>query len=670
MSRLSLTALSAIAAAVTTGWALPARQENPSVSARSPLTKAVTKKTYAHIMPWFETPQTNGSWGIHWTMANQNPNNMDGSGRRQIASYYYPLIGPYGSGDKDVVEYQLLLMKYSGIDGVLIDWPGTINAWDYPKNRQNAEAIIAGAQKLGLEFGIVYEDNNIRLTSNAGVWSGDWLAQARSDMAYIRDNYFPSSNYIKVNGAPVLLDFGPQAFQNPSDWNNILSVFSQKPTFLTLWYMSQYAGSNANGEFCWIYSDFTTGLANFYNNRALGAKFGVGYPGFNAFYSAGGWDGPTFTLPHDGTGTFGQTLDLALNSGVQQIQLATWNDYGEGTMIEPTREFGYGFLTTLQLKLGVPYSQAELELVNTLYQQRKQYSGDATKQASLDQAAAAFAALNVVSAKDILNGGSGNTATTIPAKIAASAYSSMSGIQTETCSEGGLDVGWTDPNDYMVYPIKVTTSGSYTIQYRVASGASGGSFATDLNDGATQLGAITVPATGGWQAWTTVSQVVTLDAGSYNFRVLSKSTGWNLGWINFVSGSGSQPSAPLNKTLKNVANGMYAYREGSVVKYTSDPTPYGAAAQWTFEDYSGYKRIRNVGNSCLMHIEHLYAYAECDTGTPDGWYSNRWTFMVGSNYVFNNAWQGTQLNLYNNPPAGVQCTARGTSADAQWIYSP
>ncbi len=437
-------ALLSQAAALTTGRALPARQENPSVAARAPLTKAVTKKTYAHIMPWFETPQTNGSWGIHWTMANQNPNNMDGSGRRQIASYYYPLIGPYGSGDKDVVEYQLLLMKYSGIDGVLIDWPGTINAWDYPKNRQNAEAIIAGAQKLGLEFGIVYEDNNIRLTSNAGVWSGDWLAQARSDMAYIRDNYFPSSNYIKVNGAPVLLDFGPQAFQNPSDWNNILSVFSQKPTFLTLWYMSQYAGSNANGEFCWIYSDFTTGLANFYNNRALGAKFGVGYPGFNAFYSAGGWDGPTFTLPHNGTGTFGQTLDLALNSGVQQIQLATWNDYGEGTMIEPTREFGNGFLTTLQLKLGVPYSQAELELINTLYQQRKQYSGDATKQATLDQAAAAFAALNVASAKDILNGGSGNTATTIPAKIAASAYSSMSGIQTETCSEGGLDVGWTE----------------------------------------------------------------------------------------------------------------------------------------------------------------------------------------------------------------------------------
>ncbi len=30
------------------------------------------------------------------------------------------------------------------------------------------------------------------------------------------------------------------------------------------------------------------------------------------------------------------------------IQLVTWNDYGEGTMIEPTHEFGYTFLEIVQ----------------------------------------------------------------------------------------------------------------------------------------------------------------------------------------------------------------------------------------------------------------------------------------------------------------------------------
>lgn len=52
-------------------------------------------------MPWFETRETNtnGQWGIHWTMANKNPDNIIGEGnKREIAAHYYPEIQPYGSG--------------------------------------------------------------------------------------------------------------------------------------------------------------------------------------------------------------------------------------------------------------------------------------------------------------------------------------------------------------------------------------------------------------------------------------------------------------------------------------------------------------------------------------------------------------------------------------------
>ena len=64
------------------------------------------------------------SWGIHWTMQYENPNIVDAMGKRQIASHYYPIIGPYDSTDPNVLEYHMLLMKYSGIDGVMIDWYG------------------------------------------------------------------------------------------------------------------------------------------------------------------------------------------------------------------------------------------------------------------------------------------------------------------------------------------------------------------------------------------------------------------------------------------------------------------------------------------------------------------------------------------------------------------
>ncbi|MFP2907864.1 glycoside hydrolase family 71/99-like protein [Pyxidicoccus sp. 3LFB2] len=402
----------------------PATEESPSsgevgtshASAAAPVRvpKTVGKKVYAHVMPWFETPASsgNGAWGIHWTMANRNPNIVDGSGRRQIASHYYPLIGPYASGDKDVIEYQLLLMKYAGVDGVLVDWPGTVNAYDYPKNKQNADALIARTAAVGLDFALVYEDHNIKLAHDAGFITNK-LAAAQNDINSLKNQYFPQANHIRIDNAPLLLDFGPQTFQTPAEWSTLFAPLSPKPAFLTLWYESQEAGSNARGEYAWIYSDFTAGLANFYNNRPLGLKFGVAYPGFHTFYTAGGWGGPTWSIPHNGLSSFNQTLELAKNSSVNHIQLATWNDYGEGTMLEPTREFGYGFLTSLQQQLGVPYSQRELELINTLYQQRKQYAGNAAKQAQLDEAFSYLVSLQVTQAANILNGG-GSTPTSIP----------------------------------------------------------------------------------------------------------------------------------------------------------------------------------------------------------------------------------------------------------------
>ena len=366
--------------------------------------KSNTSKVYVHVMPWFESNASsgNGRWGIHWTMANQNPDAVDGSGRRQIASKYYPLIGPYASGDPDVVEYQLLLMKYAGIDGVLIDWPGTLNINDYPKNRQNSEAMIALSSKVGLDFGIVYEDHNIGMAADAGQ-VGNRIGAAQADMAYLRDRYFPQANYIRVNNAPLLLDFGPQTFTSPSDWGAIFSVLPQRPTFLTLWYQGTQAGQYGGGEYSWVYMN-NDQLPPFYSRGISGVKMGSAYPGFDSFYAQGGWGGPGWSIAANGTSTFAWLLDRAVQANTGFTQLVTWNDYGEGTMIEPTREFGYGLLTTLQQKIGVPYGQGELELVAQLFAQRKQYAGNGSKKADLDQAFYDLASLQTGAARSILNG--------------------------------------------------------------------------------------------------------------------------------------------------------------------------------------------------------------------------------------------------------------------------
>ena len=45
---------------------------------------------------------------------------------------------------------------------------------------------------------------------------------------------------------------------------------------------------------------------------------------------------------------FGFTLQTALRQHADVVQLITWNDYGEGTNIEPTEEFGYQYLEMVQ----------------------------------------------------------------------------------------------------------------------------------------------------------------------------------------------------------------------------------------------------------------------------------------------------------------------------------
>jgi len=119
-------------------------------------------------------------------------------------------------------------------------------------------------------------------------------------------------------------------------------------------------------------------------------------------------------------------------------------------------------------------------------------------------------------------------------QIEAEAFSAQAGVQTEACTEGGLNVGWIDTNDWMAYnSITFPSSGNYRVEYRVAS-PSGGTLSLDLNAGSIQLGQLGVPATGGWQNWTTVSHTVNINAGTYNVGVFAPKGGWNLNWIRFT----------------------------------------------------------------------------------------------------------------------------------------
>lgn len=120
--------------------------------------------------------------------------------------------------------------------------------------------------------------------------------------------------------------------------------------------------------------------------------------------------------------------------------------------------------------------------------------------------------------------------------IQAESYTAMAGVATEGTSDtgGGLNVGWIDATDWMSYAnVNIAASGTYKVEYRVAS-LSGGQLALDLNGGQATLGTINIPATGGWQTWTTISHNVQLTAGTVNLGIYASQGGWNINWFRIT----------------------------------------------------------------------------------------------------------------------------------------
>ena len=101
---------------------------------------------------------------------------------------------------------------------------------------------------------------------------------------------------------------------------------------------------------------------------------------------------------------------------------------------------------------------------------------------------------------------------------------------------GGYDLGWTGSGQWFRYTVDVASAGTYTVGLRVAapSAVSGALHLSDAS-GASLSGAVSIPATGGWQNWATVSAAVTLPAGRQVLTLDQDSGGWNLNQLAFAA---------------------------------------------------------------------------------------------------------------------------------------
>lgn len=384
---------------------------------------ATPKSVLVHYMPWYVAKPYSSSWGWHWTMNHYNPDSTNSVGERQIASWYYPLIGPYDSADPVVLEYHVLLMKLAGVDGVIVDWYGKDNYLDYGVNNQRTLALLNWTRRAGLKFSLCYEDATIQQEINGGfIAATNALAQAQQTLLYVQTNFFADAGYLRHSNQPVFLNFGPQYFKTNSQWQTIFSVLTatNQPAFFTLDNRLPVAVGAFDWPPMWL-SQSTGGilttpaldnyLATFQQSAGAWPAFvSTAFPRFRDIYAQAGV-GVSYGTLDDGNGDhLRATLGRALTNSSAVVQIATWNDFGEGTVVEPTMQYGYRDLGILQdfrrqyLDPGFKYQTNDLALATRLYNLRRQFATNTILAAELNRVFTNIVSGNLAAAELQLTG--------------------------------------------------------------------------------------------------------------------------------------------------------------------------------------------------------------------------------------------------------------------------
>jgi hypothetical protein len=136
------------------------------------------------------------------------------------------------------------------------------------------------------------------------------------------------------------------------------------------------------------------------------------------------------------------------------------------------------------------------------------------------------------------------------------------GVDLETTSDtedtsatgADYDVGWTGSGQWFNYTVDVATAGTYQVSLRLASpDAVTDGLHIASSSGANLSGPVNVPATGGYQDWTTVTTDVTLPAGVQTLRVAQDNGGWNIHFLSFA-----QVEGPFDGSAVSVPGTVYA----------------------------------------------------------------------------------------------------------------
>lgn len=252
---------------------------------------------------------------------------------------YAALMGWFGKGSHIAVGYdsrnaaqvrkQLEDMKSRGIDGAILAW--------YGKNSyENATALALKAQAeamSGFDFALMIDQGTLQWDS-MGLSPTDALI---AHLNYMADTYYPSPVYMKAGGRPVVFEFALEMYT--IDWARVRSSIRGNPLIIFR-NPNGWTRPLSDGAYSWEPEKSDLSYLDYFYSQSkiypLQQTVGSLSPSFND--SLATWTANRYADGQCGQLWLSKAATIAKYwSTVRQlpfVQIATWNDYEEGSTIE------------------------------------------------------------------------------------------------------------------------------------------------------------------------------------------------------------------------------------------------------------------------------------------------------------------------------------------------
>lgn len=353
-----------------TGWFSSATSQTPPSTSFQP-----TAPYYAAFFyPWFKNAAIDGSWnGSTWsdpdTLGSHSPptNWFSNYLPDPNPSQFSPSSELYSSDDYTTFKWQLTKLAEAKQEVAISSWWAQGHKTDITLGKIINDFMTRSDNPYpNLRWALYYE-----CEGNAGgvcdVTGNPSTSQIASDLNYLKTNYAASPYLLKVSGKPVMFVYADATDGGSSNTN----CSDTTDTSMThRWYQANSQVGNAFYIVLKVFPGFATTPCQPSEWHQYAPAVRSDSQGSHSFaISPGFWrSGDPVRLTRD-LSAFQTAATSMVNSSATWRLTTTWNEWGEGTAVEPGTEViqANGSTATVQNPNGTAFGNAYVDILkNTL----------------------------------------------------------------------------------------------------------------------------------------------------------------------------------------------------------------------------------------------------------------------------------------------------------------